>query len=95
MKARLLYRQRIDFDDGAILEIVVWDVPKALAGSQHTFKYRLFYGKAGERILGYDNEQPKGDHKHIGQQELRYQFVSPEQLIDDFLNEVSQLRSQQ
>jgi len=27
MKAQLIYRHRVDFDDGAILEIVVWRLP--------------------------------------------------------------------
>jgi len=27
-------------------------------------KYSLFYGRAGSRIVGYDNERDKGDHRH-------------------------------
>jgi hypothetical protein len=92
MKSRILYRQRIDFDDGAIMEIVVWSLPKPVVGSLHHFKYRLFYGRAGERIIGYDNEQPKGDHCHHGSIETPYQFISPEQLIDDFLNKITEIR---
>lgn len=44
MKAVTLYRFRREFDDGAILEIVVWQVPKPVEGCSHPFKYRLFYG---------------------------------------------------
>ncbi len=94
MKATLLYRQRIDFDDGAMIEIVVWSLPKPVVGSLHHFKYRLFYGFAGKRIIGYDNERPKGDHYHRDNVETSYQFVSPERLIDDFLNAVNEIRSQ-
>ncbi len=28
LKAELLFRQRIDYDDGAIAEMVLWRVPK-------------------------------------------------------------------
>ena len=94
MKATLLYRQRIDFDDCAIIEIVVWHLPKPVVGSQHHFKYRLFYGVAGKRMIGYDNERPKGDHCHRGDTETPYQFISPEQLIDDFLMAVDETRRQ-
>ncbi len=45
MKAELLQRDRIDFDDGAILEMVIWRVPTPVKGSTHHYKYRLFYGR--------------------------------------------------
>jgi hypothetical protein len=35
MKAELLQRDRIDFDDGAILEMVIWRVPTPVKGSTH------------------------------------------------------------
>jgi hypothetical protein len=31
MKANLLFHQRIDYDDGAIVEMVLWRVPSAAA----------------------------------------------------------------
>jgi len=60
MKADLVYRHRMDFEDGAILEIVVWRLPRPVDGCTHPFKYRLYYGQAGRRIIGFDNERPKG-----------------------------------
>ena len=92
MKAELLYRHREDFDDGAILEVVVWRLPKPVQGSEHPYKYRLFYGYPGRRIVGYDNERGKGDHRHCGEQEQPYAFTTPEQLMDDFLSEVKRAR---
>ena len=64
MKAELLQRDRFDFDDGVILEMVIWRLPKPLRGSNHSYKYRLFFGRPGTRIVGYDNENTKGDHRH-------------------------------
>src|SRR6266702_2994723 len=40
MKAELLQRDRMDFDDGAILEMVIWRVPTPVKGSTHHYKYR-------------------------------------------------------
>jgi hypothetical protein len=51
-------------------------------------KYSLFYGRDGLRIVGYDNERGKGDHKHLGEMETRYRFVSVEKLVADFLADV-------
>jgi len=93
MKATLIYRHRVDFDDGEILEIVVWRLAVPVEGCSHPFKYRLFYGRPGERLLGYDNERPKGDHRHQGDREQAYRFESPEKLIDDFLREVDERRA--
>ena len=95
MDAKLLYRQRLGFDDGAILEIVVWQLPTPVAGCSHSFKYRLFYGYPGQRLVGYDNERPKGDHCHRDGTEMSYTFLSPEKLIDDFLREVEERRAKQ
>lgn len=92
MSARLIYRHRLDFDDGAILEIVVWHLPKPVAGCSHSYKYRLFYGYPGRRLLGYDNERLKGDHRHLEGVEERYTFKSPEHLIDEFLAAVAKRR---
>jgi len=94
MKATLIYRHRVDFDDGAILEIVIWRLPKPVDGCSHPFKYRLFYGHSGRRIIGYDNERPKGDHHHQDDIEEAYVFEGPERLIDDFLQEVEDRRAQ-
>jgi hypothetical protein len=54
----------------------------------HGLKYRLVYVKEGKRLVGYDNERGKGDHKHIGDQEQGYAFQSVEQLLEDFWNDV-------
>jgi hypothetical protein len=95
MNAALIYRHRLDFDDGAILEIVVWRLPTPVDGCSHPFKYRLFYGYPGQRLVGYDNERPKGDHRHRDDTETGYAFESPEKLIDDFLRDVEDRRAKQ
>ena len=53
-----------------------------------------FYGYPGRRVIGYDNERGKGDHRHFEQREIAYDFTSPEKLIRDFLEDVSQSRGE-
>ena len=87
-KAKLIFHRKRLFDDGSISEIRLWQVPSPVRGSVHGFKYSLYYGAAGERWIGYDNEPGKGDHRHYGAREEAYLFTSPEQLIADFLADV-------
>ena len=84
MKAVELFRRRIVYSERSFAELVLWRVPKPLAGSNHSFKYRLAYIVNGECVLRFDNEAGKGDHRHFGGKEGRYAFYSPEKLIADF-----------
>jgi hypothetical protein len=92
MKAQLLFHERRLFDDGAIMEMKIWRVPKPVPPTTHGLKYSLFYGYPGRRLVGYDNERTKGDHRHLDERELPYRFVSVEQLMADFLTDVSRVR---
>jgi hypothetical protein len=94
MKADLVIRERILYGDGAILEIRIWRVAESVPPSRHTLKYSLFYGRPGERLIGYDNERGKGDHRHYGDREESYRFVSIEQLLADFRSDVEALRGE-
>ena len=93
MKSELLQRIREEFDDGSVMELVIWRVPMMVQGSSHTFKYRLFYGRHGKRIVGYDNERPKGDHRHIAGKEFPYRFTTVDNLLRDFLADVAEQRA--
>ena len=73
---------------GGVIEIVVWSVPKAVPPSDHGFKYRLVFARGGERVVGYDNERGKGDHRHIGAAQKPYKFVDVPTLLADFMREV-------
>lgn len=95
MKAALVFRLKYELDDGAIVEMALWSVPQTVAGSRHRFKYRLYFGKGGKRIVGYDNERGKGDHRHVLGRELSYRFTSPDRLIADFLADVEEARRKQ
>ncbi len=91
-KATLILHRKRRYDDGAILELKLWQVRAAVPGSGHLFKYSLFYGEDGQRLIGYDNEAGKGDHQHRGGKEDAYVFTTFGQLLADFLADVRQLR---
>ena len=88
-KATLIFHRKRIFDDGSISEIRLWQVPSPVRGSDHAFKYSLFYGRPGERWIGYDNEAGKGDHRHFNGWESDYAFTSPGQLMADFVADVA------
>ena len=94
MKAALLIHERMLFEDGFLIEIKVWRVPEPVPSSSHRLKYSLFYGRPGARIVGYDNERGKGDHRHYNQQEQPYKFVSVEKLLADFKADVEKARGE-
>jgi Family of unknown function (DUF6516) len=78
--------------DGTIIDIKIWQLPVATAERPHGLKYSLFYGRKGARIIGYDNEAGKGDHRHFGPREAPYTFQSMERLLNDFFADVAKER---
>lgn len=80
------------FDDGAIMELKLWRLPRPSAERPHAIKYRLYYGRPGVRIVGYDNETGKGDHRHLHGREETYAFTDVETLIADFMADVARER---
>ncbi len=89
MKAAELVRTRIVFSETAFAELVLWQVPKPVAGSTHDFKYRLAYVADGVCVVRYDNEAGKGDHRHFNGRESAYTFKTPDKLIADFQRDIA------
>jgi hypothetical protein len=90
--AQLVLNEKTIFEDGSILQIRIWSVPKPVPPASHGYKYSLFYGRPGERLVGFDNERGKGDHKHVQGAETDYTFVSLRQLLSDFRAEVERVK---
>lgn len=90
--AELVFHSKRIYDDGAIAEFKIWSVPTSVRGSAHGLKYSMYYGVNGERLVGYDNERGKGDHRHYRDLEGAYAFSSVEQLVADFQGDVAKLR---
>ena len=87
MQAQKLFHKK-QFYHGGIIEMVIWRLPLEDSERPHGLKYRLVYVRDGKRLVGYDNERGKGDHKHIGEDELAYAFQNVDQLLEDFWNDV-------
>jgi len=85
--AKLIFSYRTAFADTVFVELVAWEVPTPLRGSRHRYKYRLALVADDVCVLRYDNEAGKGDHKHVGDKEYRYDFIDLDQLRRDFLVE--------
>jgi hypothetical protein len=92
MRATLLLRERIDYPDGALIEMKIWRVPTSVPPTTHGLKYSLVYIALGQRVVGYDNERGKGDHRHLGSVEMPYHFISAARLIEDFRTDVVAVR---
>ena len=88
MKAELLIRRRVAFGDRDFAELVVWRVPEPIPPTKHGFKYRLVYVVNGVRVIGFDNERGKGDHRHDQNGEVPYHFDGIDRLLSDFVEAV-------
>jgi Family of unknown function (DUF6516) len=93
MKAKRIFYDKAMLPDGSIVEMVIWQLPSPTEDRPHGLKYRLFYGRDGKRIVGYDNERGKGDHKHLLDVEKRYKFTSVEKLVADFLADIERIKN--
>ena len=88
MKTVEILRNRIVLAEDRFADLVVWRLSRRLPGSRHSFKYRLAYVVNEICVLRYDNESGKGDHRHWGEKESDYEFVSPDKLLADFQTDI-------
>ena len=95
MKARLLFRDKYVFQDGAIREMIIWQLPGPDPERLLGLKYRLYYGYPDQCLVRYEKKRGKGDHRHYGQREETYPWVSVQRLIADFKADIEQLRGDQ
>lgn len=89
MRAVLIKHDRFNDPFGNLVETKLWSV----SITEHTpygVKYSLVYIVDGERVVGYDNERGKGDHKHFEGIEMPYLFNGIDLLVDDFYNDVEE-----
>lgn len=86
--AELIESQKFTLDSGVTVQIKIWRLREPTAERPHGLKYSLFYGRDGQRIIGYDNETGKGDHRHYRDREERYKYTTFEMLFLDFWRDV-------
>jgi len=91
MKAELVYHEKKYSEDGSIQEIKIWSMPRS-KDKPHGIKYSFAYIVQGKRVVGYDNAEGKGDHRHYLNKEYPYNFQSVEQLWKDFKNDIDRVK---
>jgi len=69
----------------------MWNVP-ASKDRPEGIKYSLVYVRGGNRIVGYDNAEGKGHHRHYRDQEGQYIFKGVDVLVKDFYRDVEKIR---
>ncbi|WP_242475291.1 toxin-antitoxin system TumE family protein [Thiohalocapsa halophila] len=89
-KAEKLLHRRQTYR-GGLIEMVIWRLPERSESWPHGLKYRLVYIRDRARVIGYDNERGKGDHKHLGEREAPYHFTDVRTLLRDFWADVRSL----
>lgn len=56
MKVARIFYDKAVLPDGFIVEMVIWQLPRPSVERLQGLKYRLFFGRDGQRIVGCDNE---------------------------------------
>jgi hypothetical protein len=91
-RAKLIRRRKWTDERGNLYEIVLWKVERN-ARHPEGVRYRLAFIRSGEEAPAvlYDNHHPKGHHRHVGEHEEPYAFVTARQLIADLLAQATAL----
>jgi len=63
MQATIIRHDKVTNEQGNTVEIKLWKVPASL-DKPKGYKYSLVYIVEGQRVIGYDNSERKGDHRH-------------------------------
>jgi len=92
MKAELLEHTKVVDEEGNTIEMTLWKLHKPSSDKPHGFKYSLVYINAGERVIGYDNAEGKGDHRHIRGKEKPYRFTDVWKLVQDFHRDIEKFK---
>lgn len=92
MKAEIIEHSKVIDELGNIIEITLWKLPEPTKDKPYGYKYSLVYIVNGKRVIGYDNAEGKGDHKHIRDIERQYKFTDIWKLIDDFYKDIEKFK---
>lgn len=92
MKAQLIRHDKNVDELGNTIELKMWQLAKLTVDKPHGYKYSLVYIVAGKRVIGYDNAEGRGDHRHYGEKEAPYRFRSLRQVALDFYNDVERYK---
>ena len=89
MKEVYIYNEELE--NGDILDIKMYAIERS-KDNPEGLHYSLVCIRNGKRIIGYDNHQKHGHHKHIGNKTIPYDFEDEWQLLSDFMKDVEKLK---
>lgn len=92
MKALLVRYEKFIDELGNGIEIKMWQLSKPTEDKPHGYKYSLVYVVDDVRIIGYDNAEGKGDHRHIREMIEPYKFISLTRLAYDFYKDIEKYK---
>jgi hypothetical protein len=90
MKSELVLHTK-EVKEDEIVEIKIRKVSKT-ANMPDGLRISLVYVKHGKRILGYDNAEGKGYHRHVSGKEEQYMFSTVWTLLEDFKKDIKVIR---
>lgn len=93
MKAESIYSHKRINSNGDIIEIKVWKVVKN-RDKPHGYKYSLAFIRNGKRVIGYDNAEKKGDHRHYKDKEYPYTFKNIDKIFNDFYKDIRRFKDE-
>jgi hypothetical protein len=91
MKSELVIYKKATDELGNTIEIKIWQVRHS-TDKPYGYKYSLAYIVNDIRVIGYDNAEKKGDHKHYKQLERSYEFKDIDKLLEDFYKDIEKYR---
>ena len=92
-KGRLVLHTKYIDERGGIVEMKAYTVPKSIH-TPHGYKYSLVFVFSGKRLIGYDNHERKGDHRHYRNMIRPYVFKSVDRPIEDFLSDLAAINKE-
>ncbi len=92
MKAELIEHTKVIDELGNTIEMKLWSLPATSEDRPFGYKYSLVYIVNDVRIIGYDNAEAKGDHRHVRGNERPYKFTDIRKLIQDFYRDIKRFK---
>ena len=84
---REIFYTKQEFKNGDIIEINIIEVEKSESHPEGR-KYSMVFIKNNKRVIGYNNHQGHGHHKHIKGKTYPYEYTDEWQTVQDFMNDV-------
>jgi hypothetical protein len=91
VKSKLIRHDKVREDNGNIVEVKMWQVNPSI-DKPHGYKYSLVYIVKGRRVIGYDNAEGKGDHRHYLDKTELYHFKDLRTLAKDFYSDMERYK---